>query len=436
MSVSRRATLLRRAAVAAAALGLIAACGSGGGSTSSGDGRLELWTFLDPNSPDDPRGQALRTVVDGFNESQDEVEVTIRNINYAKIDSEVVRATASGQGPDLVNVYSAQLATHVDAGTVLPLDDYAADYLAQIGDDLIFPLEGVRFGGSVMSIPWETRAWLLWYRKDLLDAAGLPVPATLDELASTAGALAASGAAQTGLAIGFSDQGLGADFVEKFIPLTWGFGGEILDEDGTAAFDDDAGVQALEYLRRLHEAGAFGDEVLNMAADDVIQSVTAGTVAMAIEGSYRVGAARSGEGIGENLQTVPVPSRTPGEPLPTAVAGQTMAIGANADDPEAAWTFIEYYTSEESQALFAEAGVLPVRASVYDTPEFDALPNADELRSWRDYVVDHGRPQPVSSRFNELSAALVGVGQQTVFRDEDPREALTGVAEQYDSAAR
>ncbi|GAA2239212.1 extracellular solute-binding protein [Herbiconiux moechotypicola] len=429
---------MRRGIIRNAAAGILAAtlavtaAGCAGGSSDTGDGstELEFWTFIDPASADDPRGAALKQIVDDYNAQSDGVTVTVRSINYAKLDAEVIKATASGSGPDILNVYSNQLPTHVAAKTVLPMTEYAQPVLDELGDDFLFPVDGVTFDGEIMAMPWEIRAWLLWYRADLLEQAGLSVPTTLDELGTTAAALQKTGV--TGLGIGFSNAGLGADFMEKFIPFTWGNGGEILD-DGEAVFDNAAGVATMDYFTQLKDEGAFGDEVLSMGADEVVNGVKAGTIAMAIEGSYRVAAARSGDGIGENLQTVPMVSDDASTPLDTPVAGQTLAIGANASDQAAAWDFIQYYTSAQSQEAFAAAGVLPVLSSVYESAAVQELPNAAELAGWRDYILEHGRPNPVAENFSELSDSLVTGAQRVVFEGADASETLTQVATDFNS---
>lgn len=420
------------AALATSAL-LLSACGSNGGNGDSpgeSTDELEFWIFLDPSSADDPRGAALREVVEEYNAQSDGVTVTVRSINYARIDAEVIRATASGQGPDIINIYSNQLPMHVAAGSVQPMTQYVEPYLADLGDDYLFPVDGVVFDDEIMSLPWEIRAWLLWYRQDLLDDAGLEVPQTLEELGEVAAQL--QGGSITGLGIGFSNDGLGASFMEKFVPFLWGFDGELLDGE-TAVFDDAAGVATMELFSAWYQQGAFGDEVLSMGADEVINGVRAGTIAMAIEGSFRVSAARAGDGLGDNLQTVPVPSTVPGVPTQTPIAGQTLAIGANADNPEAAWDFIQFYASAQSQELFAAAGVLPVLAEVYESDAVSELDNAEELREWLDYIRDHGRPHPVSENFNELSDALVTGAQEIVFEGGDPATILTRVADGFNA---
>jgi multiple sugar transport system substrate-binding protein len=427
----RRGIIRNAAAVTlVTALALTAAgCSSNDAPPAGQDTELELWTFLDPNSADDPRGAALKEIVADYNAQSDGTTVTVRSINYAKIDAEVIKATASGQGPDLLNVYSNQLPMHVAAGTVQPITEFAGPALDALGDDFLFPIDGVTFDGEIMAMPWEIRAWLLWYRADLLEKAGLEVPKTLDEVGETAAALQKTGV--TGLGVGFSNAGLGASFMEKFTPFTWGNGGEILDADGKAVFDDAAGVEAMQQFIDWKDQGAFGDEVLSMGADEVLNGVKAGTIAMAIEGSFRVAAARSGEGVGDNLQTAPIPSDDASTPLQTPIAGQTLTVGTNAASPEAAWDFIEFYTSAASQEKFAAAGVLPVLSSVYDSEAVSALPNAEELRSWLDYIRDHGRPNPVSENFSELSDSLVTGAQRVVFQGADPAQTLTDVATAY-----
>lgn len=434
--------IFRTAAVAVVASALaLTACGSDAtpdstqpGATqtgASGPVDLEMWTFLDPASADDPRGKALKDIVESYNAQSDGITVTVRSINFAKIDAEVIKATPTGGGPDIINIYSNQLPMHVSAGTVQPMTEYAQPLLDELGDGYLFPIDGATFDDQIMALPWEIRAWLLWYRADLLQEAGLEVPTTLDEIGEVAAALQKNGV--TGLGVGLSNAGLGASFMEKFIPLTWGNGGEVL-EDGKAAFADEAGEAALQQFVDWKNQGAFGEEVLSMGADEVINGVKAGTIAMAIEGSFRVAAARTGEGIGDNLQTVPMPSDTAGTPLETPIAGQTLAIGANAADAAAAWDFIQYYASAESQEKFAAAGVLPVLADVYESEGVTALPNAEELNTWRDYIAEYGRPNPVSEKFSELSDSLVTGAQQVVFQGADAGETLQRVADGFNGS--
>ncbi|GGM21286.1 MULTISPECIES: ABC transporter substrate-binding protein [Micromonospora] len=426
----RRLLMLGVASLTVAGTNALAGCGS---SDAAGDGpaELNLWTFLDPTGTD-PRGKALKEIVDGFNSSQSAARVTVTSMNYAKIDGEVIRAANTGGGPDIVNVYTPQLAQHVEGGSIQPIDEYATDWLAETGSDYLFPIDSAKVDGKLMALPWESRVWLFWYRKDLLDKYGITPPTTLDE-AVTAGAAIrkASGNKVTGFAVGLSEQSLGADFMEKFDPFTAALGGTVIGPDGKAAFASEAGAQALELIKKFADAGAMGREVLTMGADEVVNGVKAGTVAMAIEGSFRVASTRAADGVGENLVTMPAPGTTAGSRLPTAVAGQTLAMGANTEHPEQVWDFMKYYLSGESQAKFAAAGVLPVLGSVYDAPAVTSAANADELLQWRDYLAADGKVSRYPSDYSELSTNLVKSAQKMIFDGLAVPAGLSDVQNQY-----
>ena len=91
--IKRRAAALT--VVAAIALA-VTACSSGAtpAATSSAgsqeDVTLSMWTFLDPNAAADPRGTALKNIVDDYNAQSKHIKVEVRSINYATIDSEVI----------------------------------------------------------------------------------------------------------------------------------------------------------------------------------------------------------------------------------------------------------------------------------------------------------------------------------------------------------
>lgn len=393
---------------------------------------LKFWTFLDPTASD-PRSQALKNVIDTFNAANPDVQVVVETIHFSQIDARAIQAAATGGGPDILNVYSVQLPQHVAAGSIQPSTAYANAWLAENGEDYIFPIDAVTYDGEIMAMPWETRVWLLWYRQDVLNEAGIELPDTLIGLAELAGQLRANDQV-TGLAIGFSEASLGATFMEKFEPLLWGFGGSLLDEEGNAAFAGPEGVQAMQLMYDLVNVySAMGRETLSMTADDVLTSIQAGTAYMAIEGSMRVGAARSAEVTGANLATSSVPGLEPGVSLPALVAGQTLTIGANTPNPDAAWRFIEHYLSFESQLGFAKASVMPVRASVFEDPEIADSPQGAELSAWRDYARDYGRMSRYPEDFPRLSELLVRAAQNIIFNNAPIEATLQQAADDYNA---
>ncbi len=74
---------------------------------------------------------------------------------------------------------------------------------------------------------------------------------------------------------------------------------------------------------------AMKPSVVSLADYDVMASFKAGTVGMAILGSYLVTAARSGSAVGQSLRTAMVPGWSDGTPSPARLAAQCLAIGAS-----------------------------------------------------------------------------------------------------------
>ncbi len=391
---------------------------------------LTFWTFL-ATQGSDPRSAALREVVDGFNHSQSAYKVSVESINFARYDNVVIEATAAGQGPDVLNVYTDQLPMHVAAGTVRPLDSLLDASWAEEAKDFAVSPDFLRFGGKLMAVPWEARVWLLWYRRDELAAAGLPVPKTLAELQTDAVKL--TNDKTMGFGFGASTGALGSGAIEAFVPIFWGAGGKLFDANGKTLINSAAGVKTLTWLRDMVAANAMKKTVVGMSVEDALASVKAGTISMTVMGSYRVGAARAAEATGNNLLTAPVPGWTAASPSPARVASQTLAIGADCKHPDGAWAFIQYYISPAAQLAFARAGVMPSRLSTYKLAGFDQLPNAAELRQWAGYLHDHGHMEATPKDFSVLSEALATAIQRTIMQGVAPKAAIDEAARAYNS---
>jgi multiple sugar transport system substrate-binding protein len=391
---------------------------------------LKMWTFL-ATTGTDPRSAALKGVVDSFNKSQKEYTVEVESIPFARIDNSVIQATAAGQGPDILNVYSDQLALHVAAKTIVPLDDLLAKEPDSFRNDFVTKLDFFTFDAKKMAIPWETRVWLLWYRADLLKAAGLGVPKTLDELASTGAKLSTD---QTmGFSFGASTGALGAGAIETFTPLLWAAGGDLFDASGKTTINSPAGVRVVAWMRDLVTKKAMRQSVVSMTIDDVMSSVKAGTTATTILGSFRVAAGRAAAATGNNLQTAPIPGWNADKPTPARLAGQTLTIGANTKSRAGAWRFIQYYLSPESQLAFARAGVMPSRVSTYNNAYFKDDPTGAEMRGWTTYAREHGRIGRTPSDFNKLSEELAKAIQSVLVQGTDPTQALNAAAAAYNA---
>lgn len=126
--------------------------------------------------------------------------------------------------------------------------------IAAQGTDLSdFPPAHLRHGmidGKLVGLPVRGHVQLLFYRTDLLEAAGVTPPQTWEEMVTVAKAIQESSDA-AGVALPYGK--LNGQNLMVWINLLWGNGGDLFDEDGTPAFNSDAGIAATEtyigYLR-------------------------------------------------------------------------------------------------------------------------------------------------------------------------------------------
>ena len=123
------------------------------------------------------------------------------------------------------------------------------------GTDLSdFPKAHMRHGmlnGELIGLPVRGHVQLMFYRKDLLDAAGVTPPQTWEEMVTAAKAIQENSDA-AGVALPYGK--LNGQNLMVWMNLLWGKGGDLFDADGKAAFNSAEGVAATEtYISYLAE---------------------------------------------------------------------------------------------------------------------------------------------------------------------------------------
>jgi multiple sugar transport system substrate-binding protein len=174
---SRRTVL--RAGAGALAAGLLAGCG--GARTASGATLVTIWTWL----------TGMDKYVAAFNAAQSAVEVELSVIAAGLSGGYVQQTNAirAHNAPDILHVEYQGLPQILLTGG---LRDLTAD-LADLADGYApAAWRGVRPDGRTWGVPMDVAPMVFYYRKDLFDAAGIPVPTTWDEFRTAAEAVRAT----------------------------------------------------------------------------------------------------------------------------------------------------------------------------------------------------------------------------------------------------
>jgi ABC-type glycerol-3-phosphate transport system substrate-binding protein len=369
-------------------------------------------------------GEQFEALVDEFNQTHLDIviEPSYGGSLWTMRDK-LFTAIAGGAGPDLAQIdqfWSSELA---EAGAIVRIEDRFND----LDREDVWPLawETASYHGEVWSMPFSLSNIALYYNRALFDAAGLDPdspPPSWEELATTANALTADTDGdgeidQWGLSFPIkADQGV----VYYWFAFLWQAGGRIFTDDLRAArFQDRPGVEALAFLQAMVDAGS-----MPLATPE--QGFEKGQIGMTLASTARLN--RYVQALGDDLGIAPLPAGPAG--AVTGVGGANLAILADSQEKEAAWTFIAWMTSSEVNLRWsAGTGYLPLRRSVVASEAYQAyLEMEPRARVILDQM-DAARARPNIPAYAGASREVGLAVEEALFTDADPESALAAAAE-------
>ncbi len=264
-------------------------------------------------------------------------------------------------------------AQYLGANWVRFVDDFVADPSLTMPDlDLedFFggALSTFESDGKLFGLPLQIESSLLFYRTDLLEAAGLEgPPKTMDELMAYAEALDSDEVA------GFAMRGRGAAATSQTVNLLYSFGGAWLDAEGKSALDSPESIAAHEfYAQIMREYGPPGPTNLHWA--EVTSLYAQGQAAMIFDANVfrpiMEDPAQAIDVVRANTAYAPLPAGPAGSVPGVLVWG--LSINHASQNPEASWYFIQWALSKQNQQRLIEFGVPAARASAWESEQFRA----------------------------------------------------------------
>ena len=260
---------------------------------------------------------------------------------YDIVTMDIVLAGAYSQ-----NKYSVDLTDLVKRDAAeLDLDDIYPVALKSLG----------QYNGRYIAFPLAGYANILAYRKDLLTAAGMKPPMTMEELVEDAKKLNDPAKKQYGfVANGQKGPAVAQDWMQYNNQL----GGTILDKDGKPAVNSEANIKSLAVYKQLFtEAAPPGAIEYDWGARE--ESFRQGMAAFMQ--SWSVGAATYADPKISNVVGkfgIAVAPVTKGMTPQYGFGGWALAINADIDKPkqDAAWTFIKWISSKKIHKEFNMMG--------------------------------------------------------------------------------
>jgi len=359
---------VRATAVLVAATIAAAACTSGG--ESGADGRpvtVSVWVSGDPEET-----QAFVDLVDAFEAGQDEIDVDLLQI--AERDDLIARlstAFAGGEPPDLFLINYRYLGQFESKGVLEPVGPFldasealaAAEFYPQ-------PMEVFQRDGEQVCMPQNVSSLVLYYNRDLFEAAGVDVPPAegwrWNDMVAAATVLTrdTDGDGATDV------YGLGTEVeIIRLAPFVWSNGGEVVDDAehptrfALGSLDAIRPVQSFLDLRGVHGVTPTDEEA---ESADFETRFLEGSLAMMMESRKVVPAFREITDFEWDVAALPVHRRPA-----TILHSDAYCMTAASEHQGEAWTFLEFALGPEGQATAAATGrTVPSLRSVAESEAF------------------------------------------------------------------
>jgi multiple sugar transport system substrate-binding protein len=216
-------------------------------------------------------------LVSRFNEANPDIQVAYRSTPWANWYQTFTTAIGAGTAPDVSTGAAYQAVQFYDQGAVAAVDDVVAalDSSGALADFLPSTIERLRYDDHYVAVPWAIDIRILYYRKDLFEAAGVEPPATWEDFAAAA-AEVTRGDQQYGYVLAGAENG----GVHNILAFTLNNGGGLFTPERGVNLMDERNVEALQFLSDLVASGAVHPASAGYTGDDSLKAFSQGDAAM------------------------------------------------------------------------------------------------------------------------------------------------------------
>lgn len=381
--------MMKRMAAAAlalvTALGLMAGCSGQSSSSAAGassgpisasadsasedGGVTELW-FYYPTQVGGDLAAGMEEIVAQFNESHPGINVTaVYTGSYKQTAQKAMSDLAAGNGPNVILSGMLDIVDYYNVDQVQDLTSFIESEDEAWRSDFIEGFWGnfEMTDGNLYGLPFQHSVCVLYYNKDMLEAAGVEsVPTTWEDILEAEEKLMAYDSSI--VPIEFPSD------VWVLEALTLSDSGALIASNTETTFDSQPAVDSLDLMDKLIEGGGMINAYASAAEDFVAESC-----AMTLNTTGNLGFVGNDATFEWDVAMVPV-NTEPG--FSYGGGGLIMTAGQSEEEQQASWEFMKYMTSPEVSAQWMTvSGYFAVRKS------------CDDLQSAQDYYAEHPQLQ-------------------------------------------
>jgi multiple sugar transport system substrate-binding protein len=318
------------------------------------------------------QSDARAKLVQGFVDSYKDANIDFQSIPYESYFQKLGAALEAGNGPCVFQLPANILAEFYGRGELAPVPDSIMSTEEIESAFTPASIKLLKIEGKYYALPTDVQTLMLFYNDDLFKEAGLDPTqsfATWDDLVDAAKKLTKTSGGKMTQA--------GIDIAAS--PYQWFYAaptlaypdGLVNDETGDVDYDSDPGYQAWQRITSLVTEDHVDDP--EFLAEQ--SKFTIGKAAMTFKEFTFVGV----YGLASDdlhFSVHPAPPFTDDQAAQVASTSWSYAVSADCKDQEAAWKWVAYLTSEESQKKWIEGGAeLPSRTALLSDESLQEDPN-------------------------------------------------------------
>ena len=397
-------------------------CSSSNNATEDGVAKITVWT---------QEGQVVeqeyyKNAIEQFNELYaGEIEASLQMIprgNGYEYENKINAAATSGSLPYIIAMDGPSVANYADSGIIVPIDEYFTE--DKLEDFVPSIIKQGTVDGQLYALGAAESTVVLFYNKDVLDAAGIQAPTTLEDAWTWKEVYEISKKLKTNDMYGINlDWDLGEGQIYAFAPMIWSNGGELLSEDGKKIdgyLNSDKSIEALKFYQKFAVEGLINLQPLPNDFEE-------GKSAMYLMGSWEI------QTIEEsypdfNYGITYYPKFSESSKVVSPSGDWCFGITSGSENQEAAAKLLEFLTSAEEVEEYCSAiSKPPARISVFDNMEEYQDENKKVIK---EQVINTAHPRPISTSYPVLSSEFASA-LQDIRTGVDVKDALAKVVTRF-----
>jgi multiple sugar transport system substrate-binding protein len=406
---------------------------------------INFWIM--PNGPQ-PKADMEKTVAPF--EQQTGVKVNVEVVGWDVQLDRIKNAAVSGQGPDVTQAGTTQVPFFAALGGFEDL----SSRINEIGGKSAYApgvwqttqLQGT---DGTYAVPWFTEARAIYYRKDVLEKAGIdPATAftdtnafqqtlqTIKEKVPTIGGKPISP---------FGMPGKKAfDLVHHVMPFVWDNGGAELSDDASKSTINSAEAEkGVDFVAQLVKKGLFDKSMLERDGTQVENQFKGGRLAVWIGGPWVLSTINRTDdknwvkAARENVGVAAMPSGPAGKAF-TFVGGSNLMMYKSSQHKNEAWALMKYLSGDSVQKSYADLlSFFPARLA----PQ-EQVGNSDDNHKAFYSAIKQGRTYAPIAQWGAIENAYKGrfgnildsaAGQGKPFSEGEVKSELNAAAKEADA---